>query len=118
MKLKTVFLFILSISIFSCAGNTGKSDKQAAEQKVDRKITQTDTTLSPAMKMLLKKKAEFLDKDNNKKPLFVINKKIATQEEVEKLNPDDVLYVSMLSGKSAIAAYGEKAEYGVVIVEI
>jgi len=53
---------------------------------------------------------------NGEKPLFVIDGKIATEDEFKAVKTDMIEKVTVLKDKSAIAVYGEKGKNGVVII--
>lgn len=50
--------------------------------------------------------------DNN--PLFILNGKEISKQEMDEINPDSIESVSVLKGESAIKKYGDKAKDGVV----
>jgi len=52
--------------------------------------------------------------DNTKNPLFILDGKEITREEMEKLNPEAIKSISVLKDASAIEKYGNKASNGVV----
>ncbi len=54
--------------------------------------------------------------DAAKMPYFLIGDKPATRQEVEALDAADLTNVSLWKRQKATAAYGEKAKYGVVIL--
>lgn len=53
---------------------------------------------------------------NGEKPLYVIDGKIATEDEFKAVKPDMIKEVSVLKDKSATALYGEQGKNGVVII--
>jgi TonB-dependent SusC/RagA subfamily outer membrane receptor len=50
------------------------------------------------------------------KALWVLDGKIATKEDFDKLIPQDIGSIDVLKGKSATAIYGDKAAKGVILV--
>jgi len=53
---------------------------------------------------------------NGEKPLYVIDGKIATEDEFKAVKPELIKEVSVLKDKSATAVYGEQGKNGVVII--
>lgn len=49
-------------------------------------------------------------------PLYIIDGKIATEDEFKNLNPKDIVDVSVTKDEAARASYGEKGKNGVVII--
>ena len=47
-------------------------------------------------------------------PLYVLDGKIITKKEMEKIKPDDISRISVVKGDAAIKKYGEKGKNGVV----
>ncbi|RYZ45833.1 MAG: hypothetical protein EOO14_25270, partial [Chitinophagaceae bacterium] len=50
-------------------------------------------------------------------PLFILDGKEVTKEEIEKLNPNTIQSVNVLKEASATAIYGEKGKNGVLIIQ-
>ncbi|MBN8685768.1 MAG: hypothetical protein J0M10_02075 [Chitinophagales bacterium] len=50
--------------------------------------------------------------------IYVINGKISTKYEMEKISPEQIASVDVLKGNSAIALYGENAKEGVVRIKL
>ena len=55
--------------------------------------------------------------DNGKDPIYIINGKELTKEEIKEISPDQIESVSVLKGENAEAKYGEKGKNGVVIIQ-
>ncbi|WP_338733118.1 hypothetical protein [Mangrovimonas cancribranchiae] len=53
---------------------------------------------------------------DTKKPLYIIDNKEATPEEVEKIAPKKILSMTVLKGEKATKSYGEKGKNGVIII--
>ena len=51
-----------------------------------------------------------------KKPLYVLDGKIISENKFKKINQNSIESVNVLKGNSAIAIYGEKAKYGAIII--
>ena len=51
-----------------------------------------------------------------KKPLYVIDGKVADDVEISDLNPENIESMTVLKGEHATELYGEKAENGVILV--
>jgi len=54
----------------------------------------------------------------DKAPLFIVNEKEITNEEMKQLDPDKIESVTVLKGESAVKAYGERATDGVILVTL
>jgi TonB-dependent SusC/RagA subfamily outer membrane receptor len=54
--------------------------------------------------------------NGNNNPLYIINGKIATYEEVNNVNPSDILSVDVLKESKATALYGIKGKNGAIII--
>ncbi len=61
-------------------------------------------------------------KSQKDKPLYIMNSKFGEQvisaEEMSNLKPNEIESVSVLKGESAIEAYGNKGENGVVVITL
>ncbi|GAA4960619.1 carboxypeptidase-like regulatory domain-containing protein [Algibacter aquimarinus] len=55
--------------------------------------------------------------DNGKEPIYVINGKVLSKEEMEEIHPDLIKSVTVLKGEKATSIYGTEGENGVVIIE-
>lgn len=53
---------------------------------------------------------------NGKDPLIIINGKVRSKEELEKISPDDIESINVLKGQNAIDQY--EAPNGVIIVNL
>ncbi len=51
-----------------------------------------------------------------KPPLFIIDDAPAPDNSLKDLNPDDIASIQVIRDQSAMAIYGEKAKYGVVLI--
>ncbi|MDB5201207.1 MAG: hypothetical protein JWQ27_616 [Ferruginibacter sp.] len=51
-------------------------------------------------------------------PLIVIDKKISTKKDMEVLNPNDIMEVSILKDKNAEVKYGEQGKNGVIEIRM
>jgi len=56
----------------------------------------------------------FIDSDGDEKPLFMINGKEATEQEVRALSPDKIATINVIKDKKAEEKYGDKGKNGVV----
>ncbi len=94
--------------------NQGINVIEIVEPKSDDELKVYDTTLGesePNMAVLIlntKKKGE--------EPLLIVDKKIATIEQVRALPRDAVASVGTMREEAAISSYGEKAKYGALII--
>lgn len=52
--------------------------------------------------------------NNNKEPLFYVDGKEITKQEMEQLKPDSIKSMNVLKGESALKKYGKKGENGVI----
>ena len=52
--------------------------------------------------------------DPNNPPLFIIDGKESSKEQMDKINPNDIASISVLKNANAVAAYGEKGSNGVI----
>ncbi|MGO4771042.1 alpha-2-macroglobulin family protein [Flavobacterium sp. W22_SRS_FK3] len=67
----------------------------------------------------LSEKSSFKIKGNEKissDPLFIIDGEIATENEANNLNTEDILSINVLKDASAIAIYGSRAANGVIMI--
>ena len=94
--------------------NQGINVIEIVEPKSDDELKTYETTLGesePNVAVLIlntKKKGE--------EPLLIVDKKIATIEQVRALPRDAVAKVATMREKAAIKSYGEKAKYGALII--
>lgn len=58
----------------------------------------------------------FIDSGKGEKPLFLIDGKKASEEEMKALNPDSIDKIEILKGDKATEQYGKKAKDGVVLI--
>ena len=58
----------------------------------------------------------FLDSGKGEKPLFYIDGKKASEQEVKALKPDAIDKIEVLKGEKATEKYGKKAKDGVVLI--
>ena len=47
-------------------------------------------------------------------PLYIVDGKMVSKSDADKINPNDIKSVDVLKGESATAAYGDKGKNGVV----
>jgi len=63
------------------------------------------------------KKGNFIfSNSENENPLFIINGKETSSEEMEKMKPDSIEKMEVLKGKSATDKYGNKGKDGVILI--
>lgn len=88
----------------------------SSDEDVDNlKITSDDLSANQKVKVLkLKEKEGFFISSNNGTPLFILDGKEITKDEMEKIDPNIIAHVNVLKGDKAIEVYGEKAKDGVV----
>jgi TonB-dependent SusC/RagA subfamily outer membrane receptor len=55
---------------------------------------------------------------NDEKPLFVLDGKIISEDQLKNIKPDDIKSIEVLKDESAKAVYGEKGKNGVVIIKL
>ncbi|AOW20374.1 M56 family metallopeptidase [Urechidicola croceus] len=65
-----------------------------------------------------KKNVKIIQTDKGKEPLYIIDGKESTREEMESLGTDKIESVNILKDKSAIEKYGLRAKDGVVEIKI
>jgi bla regulator protein blaR1 len=58
----------------------------------------------------------FISKSGDKQPLFILDGKEITTENMDDIDPNDIESISVLKGDAAIKKYGEKGKNGVVII--
>lgn len=63
-----------------------------------------------------KDKNSFFYRTNSDEPIYIINGKVVTKEELEDVDSDDIESINVLKGKSAVEVYGYKAKNGAVIL--
>lgn len=56
----------------------------------------------------------FIDTDDDKEPLYILNGKESTAKKVKRLDPDEIESIDVSKGEKAIEKYGKKAKDGVV----
>jgi hypothetical protein len=54
----------------------------------------------------------------NVKPLYILDGKEISPQEMEKINPDTIESVNVLKGENAITNYGEKGKNGVIVIKL
>jgi TonB-dependent SusC/RagA subfamily outer membrane receptor len=54
----------------------------------------------------------------NKQPLYFVDNKEIKQEELSKINADDISLIEILKDTSATNMYGERAKFGVILIEL
>lgn len=54
---------------------------------------------------------------NEAKALIIVDGKTISNEEMKKINPENIESVSVFKDEAALAKYGEKGKYGVVIIQ-
>ncbi|RUT73023.1 M56 family metallopeptidase [Ancylomarina longa] len=52
------------------------------------------------------------------RPIFIVDGKIISKSEIEKINPNQIKSINVIKGKEAINQFGEKAKYGAVIIDL
>lgn len=62
------------------------------------------------------KTSSFWISSDNKKPLFIIDGKESSNDELDKIDPDSIKKMEVLKGKSAVNKYGDKGKNGVIII--
>jgi TonB-dependent SusC/RagA subfamily outer membrane receptor len=63
-----------------------------------------------------KKTKNFWISSDNKKPLFIIDGKESSKDELDKIDSETIKKVEVLKGKSAINKYGDKGKNGVILI--
>lgn len=58
----------------------------------------------------------FISTGNGKTPLYILNGKEISKEEMDAIKPDSIEKVEVLKGESATKKYGEKGENGVILI--
>jgi TonB-dependent SusC/RagA subfamily outer membrane receptor len=56
--------------------------------------------------------------NDSEKPLYIVNGTPMSDEEVAKLNPNDIKSTNMLKGEQATSIYGAQGANGVIIIEL
>jgi len=93
--------------------------KKTAAYTVDRKVL-FDFITSPIFitkddDAIKKHKVVKIETDG-KEPLYLIDGKEITREEMNNINPETIDKVEVLKGDDATEKYGDKGKYGVVII--
>lgn len=63
-----------------------------------------------------KGKNAFYYRTNSDEPIYIIDGKVVTKEELEDVDSDDIKSINVLKGKTAVEVYGYKAKNGAVIL--
>ena len=58
----------------------------------------------------------FISTGSGKTPLYILNGKEISKEEMDAIKPDSIEKVEVLKGDSATKKYGEKGENGVILI--
>ena len=119
---KTIWVTKEDSEVNWTSGENGKKERTykikitSSDEDVDNlKITSDDPSANQKVKVLkLKEKEGFFISSDNGTPLFILDGKEITKDEMEKINPNIIAHVNVLKGDKAIEAYGEKAKDGVV----
>ncbi|MGG5208032.1 TonB-dependent receptor plug domain-containing protein [Chryseobacterium sp. MIQD13] len=53
---------------------------------------------------------------NDQKPLVVMNKKVISFDDLQKVDPNSIKTMNVLKGVSAVAVYGSQAQNGVIVI--
>lgn len=93
-------------AIDTMPGSTGKSEIVLPSGKVY--FPEDSLTLS----------ASTITLSGEKKPLFVLDGKIISEEELKKLSPDAIESVNVYKDKTAVEKYGDKGKNGVVEITL
>ena len=56
----------------------------------------------------------FVGTDGDEKPIFIIDGKESTEENMKKLAPSDIESINVIKGEKALEEYGEKGKNGVI----
>ncbi len=64
-----------------------------------------------------KDKNAFYYRTNSDEPIYIIDGKVVTKEELEDVDSDDIKSLHILKGKSAVEVYGNSAKNGAVILQ-
>lgn|GEM_PF-3565525 len=73
---------------------------------------------SPALnaKSISKPSKVIVKEDSISNALFVVDGKIRTREDANKINPDEIKSVSVLKGASAVSSYEQEGKDGVIVI--
>jgi len=66
--------------------------------------------------LFVEQKTEFRFESDGKEPLYIIDGKIVSTDELKSLNPNNIISVDVLKDKSATKTYGSKGKNGVVLI--
>ncbi|MBF4507248.1 carboxypeptidase-like regulatory domain-containing protein [Flavobacterium sp. JLP] len=101
-----------------------KAVRNGVQVEEDNNVYETDSVLSgkvagvavmqiPSAKLVIRSDVSINDASN---PLYVIDGKISSAEDVKNLNSSDVVSINVLKGNEATSLYGTKAANGVIII--
>ncbi|MDX1830277.1 MAG: M56 family metallopeptidase [Lutibacter sp.] len=62
------------------------------------------------------KTTNFWVSSDNKKPLFIIDGKESSKDQLDKINSETIEKIEVLKGKNAVKKYGDKGENGVILI--
>ena len=93
--------------------NNTKSDLYYEDGSHPKIISEEITIHNPSNKAIYNTSYNL----QNPKPLIIVDGKPATSEYLKSLNPDDIESMTVLKGKDAINAYGEKGKNGVITIK-
>ena len=59
----------------------------------------------------------FYYRTNSDEPIYIVNGKIVSKEEIEDVDSEDIESINVIKGKTAVEVYGAKAKNGAVIMK-
>jgi len=84
------------------------------QQQITTNVEKINASESPQENEIILNSSQYQQND----PLYYIDGKESTKEEVGQLNPDRIESVNVLKGENAIEKYGEKGTYGAIEVTL
>jgi bla regulator protein blaR1 len=110
-KIESKVLIIMTDSTGMRYGNDGKNEN-VTFYKIERSENGVYTPCDNQNNIVIR------SKPNQQEPLYIINGKIASPEEVHAVKPDEISSIEVLKDKSAKKIYGDKADNGVIMVNL
>ncbi|SUI96936.1 Antirepressor regulating drug resistance, predicted signal transduction N-terminal membrane component [Sphingobacterium spiritivorum] len=105
----------LDVSLPALKQDTVKVIKVVGEANVDKTVRE---------KVIINKKDTTINKiiirsaSSGKQPMYMVNGKEITKEDVDNIRPDDITSINVLKDASATSLYGTKGENGVIMITL
>lgn len=92
-----------------------KINSPSYRKELEEKIRESNDTLGNYHP---KVKIQFKDRSEKNQPIFIVDGKKTSAENIEKINPEDIDYINVLKDDQAINRYGEEGKNGVIIISL